>query len=179
MPWGQVFARRALAAVAAAGLVKHHPELLRAEFGLSEVGGYNIEFAGKPVYLVQVAEKGTCWLRVRAHGRPGHGSLPHSDNAVVHLARQLTRLAAEGMPYRLTDAAAGFLQAASRAAGGPLGELLLSLKYAGRGRARVPDRAARARDAPAAVCHAAQHRHAHRSERPASKPTSSRPWPRR
>jgi acetylornithine deacetylase/succinyl-diaminopimelate desuccinylase-like protein len=110
-----------------AWLVKHHPDLLRAEFGLSEVGGYNIEFAGRRVYLVQVAEKGTCWLRVRAHGRPGHGSLPHTDNAVVHLSRQIARLAAEGLPYRLTDAAGGFLAAASRAAGGELGRLLLGL----------------------------------------------------
>ena len=111
-----------------AWLVKHHAELLRAEFGLSEVGGYNIEFAGRRVYLVQVAEKGTCWLKVRAHGRPGHGSIPHTDNAVLHLARQLTRLAAEGLPYHLTEAAAGFLDAASRASGADMAQLLLSLK---------------------------------------------------
>jgi len=111
-----------------AWLVKNHPDLLRAEIGLSEVGGYNLEFAGRRVYLVQVAEKGTCWLRVRAHGRPGHGSMPHTDNAVLHLARQLNRLAVEGLPYRLTEAASGFLDAAARAAGGDLAQLLLSLQ---------------------------------------------------
>ena len=111
-----------------AWLVKQHAELLRAEFGLSEVGGYNIEFAGRRVYLVQVAEKGTCWLKVRAHGRPGHGSIPHTDNAVLHLARQLTRLAADGLPYHLTESAAGFLDAASRASGADMAQLLLSLK---------------------------------------------------
>jgi acetylornithine deacetylase/succinyl-diaminopimelate desuccinylase-like protein len=100
-----------------AWLVRHHPDLLRAEFGLSEVGGYNIEFAGRRVYLIEVAEKGTCWLKIRARGRPGHGSLPHSDNAVLHLARMLNRLATEGLPYHLTPAAAGFLDAAIRAAG--------------------------------------------------------------
>ncbi len=111
-----------------AWLVKQHPDLLRAEFGLTEVGGYNLEFAGRRVYLVQVAEKGTCWLKVRAHGRPGHGSMPHADNAVLHLVRKLNRLATEGLPYRLTDAAAGFLVAASQAAGGELAQLLLSLQ---------------------------------------------------
>ncbi len=111
-----------------AWLVKHHPDLLRAEFGLTEVGGYNLEFTGRRVYLVQVAEKGTCWLKVRAHGRPGHGSMPHADNAVLHLVRKLNRLATEGLPYRLTDAAAGFLDAASQAAGGDLAQLLLSLQ---------------------------------------------------
>src|SRR6185436_15399675 len=45
-------------------LVKHHPDLLRAEFGLSEVGGHNTQFAEKRVYLIQVAEKGVCWLKV-------------------------------------------------------------------------------------------------------------------
>ena len=109
-------------------LARHHPDLLRAEFGLSEVGGYNVEFAGRRVYLIEVAEKGACWLKIRAHGRPGHGSLPHADNAVVHLAHMLNRLAAEGLPYHLTDAAAGFLDAASRAAGPDLAPVLRSLK---------------------------------------------------
>ncbi len=112
-------------------LVKHHPELLRAEFALSEVGGYNMDFAGQPVYMVQVAEKGTVWLKVRARGKPGHGSVPHGDNAVVHLARAVDRLATRGLPYHLTDAAAGFLDATAASAGAtPLGELLRSLKTA-------------------------------------------------
>lgn len=112
-----------------AWLARHHPDLLRAEFALSEVGGYNLDFAGRPVYLIQVAEKGTCWLKARVRGRPGHGSMPHQDNAVVHLARGLRRLAVEGLPYHLTSPAAGFLEAASRAAGAsPMGRLLHSLK---------------------------------------------------
>jgi acetylornithine deacetylase/succinyl-diaminopimelate desuccinylase-like protein len=110
-------------------LVRHHPDLLQAEFGLTEVGGYNIDLAGRRVYLVQVAEKGTCWLRVRAHGQPGHGSLPHTDNAVLHLARALARLEKAGLPYTLTPTAAGFLDAAAHAlAGTPLHDLLRDLK---------------------------------------------------
>ena len=38
--------------------------------GLSEIGGYNLTYAGKQVYLIQVAEKGVCWLKVRATGKP-------------------------------------------------------------------------------------------------------------
>jgi acetylornithine deacetylase/succinyl-diaminopimelate desuccinylase-like protein len=110
-------------------LVKHHLDLIRAEFGLSEVGGYNLDYAGKQVYLIQVAEKGVCWLKVRATGRPGHGSIPHDDNAVLHLARALNRLAVEGLPYHLTSAAAGFLDATARALGAsPMAPLLRSLK---------------------------------------------------
>jgi acetylornithine deacetylase/succinyl-diaminopimelate desuccinylase-like protein len=105
------------------------PDLLRAEFGLSEVGGYNARFDGKHVYMVQVAEKGTCWVNVRAKGRPGHGSMPHDDNAVLHLVRALNRLAIDGLPFHLTDATAGFLDAVSRALGPTnLGQWLRQLK---------------------------------------------------
>ena len=27
--------------------------------------------------MIQVAEKGVCWLRMTARGKPGHGSMPH------------------------------------------------------------------------------------------------------
>ena len=109
-------------------LVRRHPDLLRAEFGLTEAGGYNREINGRPVYVIQVAEKGTCWLKVRAKGRPGHASMPHHDNAVVHLARAVDRLATRGLPHHLCSAAAGFLDAASEAVGGDFGAALQSLK---------------------------------------------------
>ena len=107
-----------------AWLVKHHPDLLRAEFGLTELGGYNMEFAGAPVYPIQVAEKGTVWLKVRAHGRPAHASQPQSDNCVVRLARAVADLGRHGLPYHLCDAAAGMLTATSAAVGGELGHWL-------------------------------------------------------
>ena len=110
-------------------LTEHHPDLLRAEYGLSEIGGYNLDFSGKPVYMIQVAEKGVCWLKIRAKGRPGHASQPHDDNAVVHLARAVDRLATRGLPYHVCDATAGFLDAASRAVGGDFGETLKSLAF--------------------------------------------------
>jgi acetylornithine deacetylase/succinyl-diaminopimelate desuccinylase-like protein len=111
-----------------AWLVRHHPDLLRAEFGLTEVGGYNVELAGKTIYLIQVAEKGTCWLKVRATGRPGHASVPHGDNAVLHLTHALERLATRGLPYHLCDTAAAFLDAASEAVDVPFGMALKMLK---------------------------------------------------
>lgn len=109
-------------------LVKHHPDLLRAEFGLTELGGYSMEFGGQTLYPIQVAEKGTCWFNLRATGRPGHGSIPHNDNAVVHLARAVDRLATRGLPYHLCEAASGFLDAAGAALGGELAALLAQLK---------------------------------------------------
>lgn len=109
-------------------LVQNHPDLLRAEFGLTEAGGYNQEFAGQQLYMIQVAEKGTCWIKIKAKGQPGHASRPHPDNAVVHLARAIDRLAAHGLPYHLCEATAGFLDAASAALGGDMGATLQQLK---------------------------------------------------
>lgn len=111
-----------------AWLVKHHPDLLRAEFGITELGGYNAEFDGKVLFPIQVAEKGVIWLKVRAHGRTGHASAPQDDNAVVHLARAIDRLATNGLPYHLCNATDGFLEAASVGLNGSFGEALARMR---------------------------------------------------
>jgi acetylornithine deacetylase/succinyl-diaminopimelate desuccinylase-like protein len=41
---------------------------------------------GLRAWLVETAEKGIMWLRLRARGTAGHGSLLHDDNAVARLA---------------------------------------------------------------------------------------------
>ncbi len=110
--------------VGAEWLVKHHPDLVRAEYGLSEHGGYTLHLMGKRFYPVQTAEKGTCWMRIRATGRPGHGSVPHADNAVVHLARAIDRLAARPLPLHVTPTAEGYIRRIAQAVGGPIGLML-------------------------------------------------------
>lgn len=110
--------------VGAEWLVKHHPDLVRAEYGLSEMGGQTVHIEGKRFYPIMTAEKGTCWLRVRATGRPGHGSVPHSDNAVVHLARAVDRIAARPLSLRITPTAAGCIQRIAHTVGGATGLLL-------------------------------------------------------
>ena len=111
-------------------LAQHHPDLVRAEAALSEIGGYNLDFDGKPLYMIQVAEKGLCWLKLKSKGHPGHGSQPQADNAVAHIARAVDRLAVQGLPYHVCDAAGGFFQAAGRAVGGEMGQTLQRLASA-------------------------------------------------
>jgi acetylornithine deacetylase/succinyl-diaminopimelate desuccinylase-like protein len=53
---------------------------------------------GKVYYPIQVAEKGFCWIRARAHGQPGHGSMPRRDSAIYKLADALTRLRGRDLP---------------------------------------------------------------------------------
>lgn len=80
-------------------LVTHRPELFEGcTEAISEVGGYSITLpvAGtdqtRRAYLLQTAEKGLAWLRLRAAGRAGHGSLPNDENAIVRLAEAITRI---------------------------------------------------------------------------------------
>jgi acetylornithine deacetylase/succinyl-diaminopimelate desuccinylase-like protein len=49
---------------------------------INEGGGLVIPINGKNVYTIQKAEKGILWFKVKAKGRPGHGSIPSAaDNA--------------------------------------------------------------------------------------------------
>jgi acetylornithine deacetylase/succinyl-diaminopimelate desuccinylase-like protein len=109
-------------------LAEEHPDLIRAEYALNEFGGVTQWIGGVPVYPIQVAEKGICWLRVRAHGQPGHASIPHADNAVVRLARAIRRLDRRGLPHHLTAPVRDFAREVSRGQPG-LARLLMPLMF--------------------------------------------------
>ena len=64
-------------------LVANKPELIDAEYALNEVGGFSLHIDRHVFYPIGVAEKGFCWFKVTAQGEPGHGSLPHDDQAAV------------------------------------------------------------------------------------------------
>ncbi|MBK9610572.1 M20/M25/M40 family metallo-hydrolase [Candidatus Amarobacter glycogenicus] len=73
---------------------REFPETLDAEYVINEGGGGTTEVFGveRPVYSIAVAEKGPLWLRLVAEGRPGHGSVPHEDNALDRLVRAMFRI---------------------------------------------------------------------------------------
>jgi acetylornithine deacetylase/succinyl-diaminopimelate desuccinylase-like protein len=109
-------------------LVENHPDLLRAEYALNEMGGMLIPLDGLRCYPIQVAEKGICWLRMRARGQPGHGSTPHGDNAVVRLARAVARIGdSRRMPLHVTPVTASFVRALAAGLPFPKGALLRGL----------------------------------------------------
>jgi acetylornithine deacetylase/succinyl-diaminopimelate desuccinylase-like protein len=87
-----------------AWLVDHHPEAVRAGFALNEVGGFTTYIGGRPVYPVEIAEKGTCLLRARARGPTGHGSMPRGDSAVLALSSFLARLRYRRLPVHRSAA---------------------------------------------------------------------------
>ncbi|MGP9538031.1 M20/M25/M40 family metallo-hydrolase [Brachybacterium sp. AOP43-C2-M15] len=71
---------------------------------ISEVGGYSITLPRRDgegdvrAYLLQTAEKGYAWLRLRAAGRAGHGSVPNDENAIVRLAQAVAAIDAHRFP---------------------------------------------------------------------------------
>jgi acetylornithine deacetylase/succinyl-diaminopimelate desuccinylase-like protein len=86
-------------------VVDNHPELFEGVGeAISEVGGFSVTVpaagSGAPTraYLLQTAEKGMAWLRLTAHGRAGHGSLPNDENAIVRLAAAIGRIDAHVWP---------------------------------------------------------------------------------
>lgn len=74
-------------------LVCNHPELVRADYVINEGGGLAAPIEGKNFYTIQTAEKGILWLRIKAKGTPGHGSIPGiADNAILRMNRVVERL---------------------------------------------------------------------------------------
>jgi acetylornithine deacetylase/succinyl-diaminopimelate desuccinylase-like protein len=92
-------------------LCENHADLVRSEFAIGEGGGFNIQVAGRSFFTVQVAEKGVCWVRARATGEPGHGSMPREDSAVVQLSEAIARLGKEGLPRHSSAPVQGFISA--------------------------------------------------------------------
>lgn len=105
-------------------LVQQHPELVRSEYVLNEVGGHTLHMGASRFYPVQVSEKGICWFELVANGEPGHGSMPHPQNAVVKLARAIRALGETRLPQRVTPVVDRFLRTLARGAPFPQNKLL-------------------------------------------------------
>jgi acetylornithine deacetylase/succinyl-diaminopimelate desuccinylase-like protein len=92
-------------------LVDNHPELFEGvTHAISEVGGYSVDISGKRAYLIQTEEKGLLWVRLRAKGRAGHGSIINNDNAITKVARAVVSLGDAEWPVSLTTGTADLLE---------------------------------------------------------------------
>lgn len=100
-------------------LVQHRPDLFAgATEAVGEVGGFSITVRDDlRLYPIQTAEKGIRWMRLRANGRAGHGSMIHDDNAVTSLCKAVTRVADYSWPARRTPTVDRFLAELSEAFG--------------------------------------------------------------
>ncbi|MDQ3477066.1 MAG: M20/M25/M40 family metallo-hydrolase [Actinomycetota bacterium] len=100
-------------------LVDNHADLFEGcTEAISEVGGFSLTVRDDlRLYLIQTAEKGLGWMRLRTTGRPGHGSMVHEDNAVTRLCEAVTRLGQHQFPITMTKTVRQFLDAISEAYG--------------------------------------------------------------
>ncbi len=100
-------------------LVDNRPDLFEGVTeAVGEVGGFSMTIRDDlRLYLVQTAEKGIGWMRLRAAGRAGHGSMLSDDNAVTNLCRAVTRLGDHTFPIRVTDTTRAFVAELSDALG--------------------------------------------------------------
>jgi acetylornithine deacetylase/succinyl-diaminopimelate desuccinylase-like protein len=99
-------------------LVDHRPDLFEGcTEAVGEVGGYSVTMGDQRVYVVEAAEKGIAWMRLRARGVPGHGSFLHDDNAVTKLAEAVARLGNHRFPLVVTETLQLFLDRVSEITG--------------------------------------------------------------
>lgn len=85
---------------------------------IGEVGGFSLTLADESrAYMIEIAEKGIAWMRLRAHGRAGHGSMLHDGNAVTMLSEAVAKLGRHRFPTVMTDSVREFLAAMTELSG--------------------------------------------------------------
>ncbi len=92
-----------LGTLGAAYLVDEHPDLFKdVRYALSEFGGFNLTVAGKRFYLIQIAEKQACQVKIIFHGRGGHAANPVRNGAMAKLGAALQSLDRHPLPMHVT-----------------------------------------------------------------------------
>jgi acetylornithine deacetylase/succinyl-diaminopimelate desuccinylase-like protein len=109
-------------------LVANHIAGLDPEWVWDEgSGGMRGVFGSELMFAVAVAEKQLRHLRLVATGDPGHGSMPHSNNANVTLLAALDRILARPRPLRVDSTTAAMFKAVAGAAKFPVSLILAHL----------------------------------------------------
>jgi acetylornithine deacetylase/succinyl-diaminopimelate desuccinylase-like protein len=91
-------------------MVKEHWDKIDSEFAILEGGGIDVR-KGKVVdVLVATTEKIPNTTRLIARGTSGHGSMPRTDNPIVHLAAAIAKLGVYQPPMRLNETTRMYFQ---------------------------------------------------------------------
>jgi acetylornithine deacetylase/succinyl-diaminopimelate desuccinylase-like protein len=92
-------------------LTEHLTDSVRADYLITEAGGFPIAAPGGTRLPVITGEKGTFWCTLTVRGTPGHASQPlRTDNALVKAAEVVRRLAEHETPADIHDAWRGFVE---------------------------------------------------------------------
>lgn len=95
-------------------LVEHRPELFEDVGWLLNEGGGGQESGGKVRFGVEVTQKVPLWLKLVAHGEPGHGSRPLEATAVTRLVAALEKIRTSPFPPRIVPAVEAYFHGLAR-----------------------------------------------------------------
>ncbi len=95
-------------------LLKNHPQLIEAEFGINEGGGGAMRNGRRLFNAVQASEKVYQSFLFEVKNKGGHSSRPVKDNAIYHLAAALRRLAAFDFPVNLNEVTRAYFERVSK-----------------------------------------------------------------
>lgn len=100
-------------------LTRNRPEFFEnVTDAVGEVGGFSLDAnPNLRLYFIETAEKGLRWMKLRASGTAGHGSMLNDRNAVTELAETLTRIGRYEWPVRLTKTNEALVRELSEAFG--------------------------------------------------------------
>jgi len=90
-------------------LMDTDPAQVEATYVITEGGGSEFELGGARFCTCQTGQKGIFRFRMIARGHPGHGSVPHSDNAVVKLSKAVAALGAP-LPIHPSETLTAFME---------------------------------------------------------------------
>ncbi len=92
-------------------LTEHVPDDVRADYVVTEAGGFPMAGPGGLRLPVITGEKGAFWCTMTVRGTAGHGSQPlRTDNALVKAAEVVRRLAEHDTPADIHDAWRRFVE---------------------------------------------------------------------
>ncbi len=90
----------------------NHPELMEADYVFNE-GAYGFsEFMGQKakIFGLGPSEKSPCWIKLSTEGQPGHGSVPHGNNALARLVKAVAKVESQERRAVLTPAVLGMVR---------------------------------------------------------------------
>jgi acetylornithine deacetylase/succinyl-diaminopimelate desuccinylase-like protein len=85
-------------------LAKHRPEIFDNVGYLINEGGRGSVRGDKILFSVELTQKIPLWLRLVAHGNPGHGSAPQTETSVTRILRAGDRIARTRFPSHVIPA---------------------------------------------------------------------------
>jgi acetylornithine deacetylase/succinyl-diaminopimelate desuccinylase-like protein len=101
-------------------IVDQRPDFLEGcTDGIGEVGGFSATIGDRRFYVIQTAEKGMAWLRLRANGTAGHGSMRNPDNAVTAIGEAVAAIGRHEWPVRVTQAMSDLFAELAKVTGQP------------------------------------------------------------